>query len=105
MSEKAKKSSRNHFLLVLLAVFAAVLTLQMGAGEVKAATKGFRTVKGKTYYIDDSGKKHKGWLNLNGKKYYFNKKTGVQVKGWQLDSRAGEYGTFPWAKGSWPPAL
>ena len=59
MSEKAKKSSRNHFLLVLLAVFAAVLTLQMGAGEVKAAAKGFRTVKGKTYYIDDSGKKHK----------------------------------------------
>ena len=72
MSEKAKKSSRNHFLLVLLAVFAAVLTLQMGAGEVKAAAKGFRTVKGKTYYIDDSGKKHQGWLNLNGKKYYFN---------------------------------
>ena len=80
MSEKAKKSSRNHFLLVLLAVFAAVLTLQMGAGEVKAAAKGFRTVKGKTYYIDDSGKKHKGWLNLNGKKYYFTS-DGTALKG------------------------
>ncbi len=41
MSEKAKKSSRNHFLLVLLAVFAAVLTLQMGAGEVKVPPRDF----------------------------------------------------------------
>lgn len=99
MSEKAKKSSRNHILLVLLAVFAAVLTLHMGAGEVKAAAKGFRTVKGKTYYIDDSGKKHKGWLNLNGKKYYFNKKTGVQVKGWQLDSKGRRVRYFSMGKG------
>ncbi len=42
---------------------------------------GFRTVKRKTYYYKN-GKKVKGWFTLNGKKYYFNKSTGVQVKGW-----------------------
>lgn len=32
------------------------------------------------------GSKQKGWLELKGKKYYFDKKTGVQVKGWVKDS-------------------
>lgn len=53
------------------------------ASAVQAAVKtGFQTINGKTYYIDKDGSKHKGWLKLKGKKYYFNKRTGVQVKGW-----------------------
>ena len=48
---------------------------------------GFKTINGKTYYITASGAKQKGWLTLKGKKYYFNKKTGVQLKGWQKDSK------------------
>lgn len=55
--------------------------------DVQAAQTGFRTVAGKTYYIDADGSYHKGWLNINGKKYYFNKSTGVQVKGWTKDSK------------------
>ena len=54
--------------------------------EVQAATAGFKTIGGKTYYIKSNGSKQKGWLTLKVKskeyKYYFNTKTGVQVKGW-----------------------
>ena len=52
------------------------------ATEVQAATAGFKTVGGKTYYIKSDGSKQKGWLTLGKYKYYFNKTTGVQVKGW-----------------------
>ncbi len=39
--------------------------------DVQAATKnGFKTEGGKSYYYKN-GKKVKGWLTLNGKKYYF----------------------------------
>ena len=79
MQNKCKKF-RLWSILLLVMLMAAGFTCHSTSRDVQAATKnGFRTVKGKTYYIDDSGKKHKGWLNLNGKKYYFNKKTGVQV--------------------------
>ena len=50
--------------------------------EVQAATAGFKTIGGKTYYIKSDGSKQKGWLTLGKYKYYFNKTTGVQVKGW-----------------------
>ena len=50
---------------------------------------GFHTIDGKTYYYKN-GTMVKGWLGLNGKKYLFNKNTGVQVKGWQRDS-TGKY--------------
>ena len=49
---------------------------------LQAATAGFKTVGGKTYYIKSDGSKQKGWLTLGKYKYYFNKTTGVQVKGW-----------------------
>ena len=41
----------------------------------------FVTINGDSYYINEDGSKQKGWLELEGKKYYFNTKTGVQVKG------------------------
>ena len=50
--------------------------------EVQAATAGFKTISGKTYYIKSDGSKQKGWLTLGKYKYYFSKTTGVQVKGW-----------------------
>ena len=55
--------------------------------DVQAATKnGFKTEKGKSYYYQN-GQKVKGWLTLNGKKYFFNKSTGVQMKRWAKDSK------------------
>lgn len=82
MRNRCKKFKFWGVLLFLLLVTVG-LTSSATTKEAQAATKtGFRTSKGKTYYIDSNGKKHKGWLTLKGKKYYFNKKNGVQVKGW-----------------------
>lgn len=64
--------------------------------EVQAATAGFKTIDGKTYYIKSDGSKQKGWLTLGGYKYYFNTKTGVQVKGWMKVN--GKY-TYYFTKG------
>lgn len=58
------------------------------AKTVKAELKtGFQTINGESYYINDDGTKQKGWLTLDGKKYYFDTVTGVQVKGWMTDSK------------------
>lgn len=84
-------SWKNFFraLLLALLVTAACGSVAAPAREVQAATAGFKTTGGKTYYIKKDGTKQKGWLTLNGKKYYFNTKTGVQLKGWQKD-KAGK---------------
>lgn len=83
-----KTSWKNCFRAILLAllVFTACGAVSAPAKEVQAATAGFKTISGKTYYIKKDGSKQKGWLKLNGKKYYFNTKTGVQLKGWQYSS-------------------
>lgn len=73
-------------LLILALAAAAYLALPQTGREVKAASGGFQTINGKTYYIKSDGEKAKGWLTLNGKKYYFNTKTGVQLKGWQYNA-------------------
>ena len=79
--KKHGKLLLKYLLLFVMTVFV------MGCFSVSAATKtGFVTQKGKTYYIIKDGCKQKGWLELKGKKYYFDKKTGVQVKGWVKDS-------------------
>lgn len=72
------------FLGVML--FAAGFAFQASTVDAQAATTGFRTVKGKTYYYKN-GKKVKGWLTLNRKKYFLNTRTGVLLKGWQRSSR------------------
>ena len=83
-----KKKVRLWGILFLLMLLTAGFTCQATSRDVQAAKRtGFRTSKGKNYYIDANGKKHKGWLTLRGKKYYFNKKTGVQVKGWMKDRK------------------
>lgn len=86
MKEKEKKGISSWiFVLLILLILAMVPTK-----EANAATAGFKTVNGKTYYIKKDGSKQKGWLTLNKKKYYFDEKTGVQLKGWQKDSK-GKY--------------
>ena len=77
---KMFKSIRRMSLMVLLMLLVMGATVHISAKDVQAATPGFKTVSGKTYYIKADGSKQKGWLTLNGKKYYFNKSTGVQVK-------------------------
>ena len=93
---KFMKSFRNNSLWKVW-----ILVLMLCAGgiflgtstQVQAATAGFKTINGKTYYIKKDGTKQKGWLTLNGRKYYFNKTTGVQVKGWTKDSKGKRYFT------------
>lgn len=72
---------------VLFAVILLLAAQIVPAREVSAATKGFTTIGGKSYYIKSDGTKQKGWLTLKGKKYYFDTKTGVQLKGWQYDEK------------------
>ena len=69
-------------LMLVCLLLAGCAFFSHSASEVQAATAGFNTVGGKTYYIKSDGSKQKGWLTLGKYKYYFNKTTGVQVKGW-----------------------
>lgn len=89
MKNILKKMKRWGFAL-LLVLFVAGVAMQTSASDVQAATAGFKTINGKTYYIKKDGTKQKGWLTLSGKKYYFNKTTGVQVKGWLTDSNGNK---------------
>ena len=74
---------RTGSLLYLLAAAAVCLLLFFSVKNVQAAQTGFQTIGGKTYYILENGKRYRGWLELNGKKYYFGKTDGVMFKGWQ----------------------
>ena len=69
-------------LMLVCLLLAGCAFFSHSATEVQAATAGFKTVGGKTYYLKIDGSKQKGWLTLGKYKYYFNKTTGVQVKGW-----------------------
>lgn len=69
-------------LILVALLFTGCMFLANSTTEVQAATAGFKTIGGKTYYIKSDGSKQKGWLTLGKYKYYFNKTTGVQVKGW-----------------------
>lgn len=69
-------------LILVALLFTGCMFLSSSTTEVQAATAGFKTIGGKTYYIKSDGSKQKGWLTLGKYKYYFNKTTGVQVKGW-----------------------
>ena len=85
MKRESKKG--NWFSVLALFVLLVLLAMPMTSKDVQAATAGFKTINGKTYYITSSGAKHKGWLTLKGRKYYFDAKTGVQLKGWQKDTK------------------
>ncbi len=52
--------------------------------KVEAAVNGFRVQNGAGYYYKN-GVKQTGWINLSGKKYYF-QSNGKQLVGWQKDS-------------------
>lgn len=81
------KKLRNWCITLLLMLLTAGFVSYGSGVEVRAATKtGFQTIGGQTYYIKADGTKQKGWLTQEGKKYYFDTKTGVQVKGWMTDS-------------------
>lgn len=86
MKGNGKKSISSWFFVLLILLILAIVPVK----EANAATAGFKTVDGKTYYINKDGSKQKGWLTLKKKKYYFDTKTGVQLKGWQKNSK-GKY--------------
>lgn len=85
MGKSLWKKVYRTFLLLLL-VLVTYSAVPQFVQEVHAATYGFKTVGNKTYFYDKNGKKHKGLLTYKGKTYYFNEKTGVQLKGWQYNS-------------------
>ena len=81
MKSFRKKNWFKGLMLAVLLLMGCTFPLHSQT-EVQAATAGFKTIGGKTYYIKSDGSKQKGWLTLGKYKYYFNKTTGVQVKGW-----------------------
>ena len=60
-SFRTKKWLKGLMLAMLLIVGSTVFSAS--AKEVQAATAGFKTINGKTYYIKSDGSKQKGWLN------------------------------------------
>lgn len=72
------------FLGVML--FAAGFAFQATTVDAQAASTGFRTVGGQTFYYK-KGKKVKGWVTVKGKKYFLNRKTGALYKGWMKSSK------------------
>ena len=63
-SFRTKKWLKGLMLAMLLIVGSTVFSTS--AKEVQAATAGFKTIDGKTYYIKSDGSKQKGWLTLGG---------------------------------------
>ncbi len=51
---------------------------------------GFKTQKGKTFYVENY-MMHRGWLELDGKKYYFDPLLGVMQKGLVADTSGVYY--------------
>lgn len=56
-------------LMLVCLLLAGCAFFSHSATEVQAATAGFKTVGGKTYYIKSDGSKQKGWLTLGKYKY------------------------------------
>lgn len=50
----------------------------------------FKTIENSTYYFNEDGSAHIGWLDLNGKKYYFDINGVMQkntfIEGIELDN-------------------
>ena len=76
-------------LLVMLCLTGTVFTvLDTVAVTVQAATDGFVTTGGKTYYYKN-GKKLTGWQEISGKTYYFDN-NGVMATGWMMDANGNK---------------
>lgn len=84
MNKKLLQRSLKICLLVFTLLF-AITVIPSASVETQAATAGFKTVSGKTYYVTTSGSYKKGWMTLSGKKYYFDSK-GVMQTGWKTIS-------------------
>lgn len=69
MKRESKKG--NWFSVLALLVLLVLLAMPMTSKDVQAATAGFKTINGKTYYITSSGAKHKGWLSPERKEILF----------------------------------
>ena len=51
-------------LILVALLFTGCMFLSNSTTDVQAATAGFKTIGGKTYYIKSDGSKQKGWLTL-----------------------------------------
>ncbi len=91
-----KRTNYSRWCKALAAVcffFGLCIWMTVGAAEVKAVpSDGFQVINGKSYYYKD-GEPVKGWLTIGTKKYYFNSRTGVQLKGWAKNQK-GQYRYF-----------
>ena len=102
-SFRTKKWLKGLMLAMLLIVGSTVFSAS--AKEVQAATAGFKTIDGKTYYIKSDGSKQKGWLTLGGYKYYFqHKDQEYRSKGWMKVNGKYTYYFTSKARVLWQPA-
>lgn len=89
MKKVCRKFGIMGILLGIMLFAIAGFTVHSTTVDVQAATNGFRTVKGKTYYYVN-GQKVKGWKTIKGKRYFFNLNTGVMRTGWKQRVGAGK---------------
>lgn len=71
--------------LLALVLLSCLFMAFCAVGASAATLNGFVTEGSYTYYYEN-GVKHKGWLTLGNKKYYFTKGAGVMATGWLKDS-------------------
>ena len=78
-------SIQQWFLSVLVLFFCFLIWI-----PVKAEQQGFVTTEGGTYYYDESGQVHTGWLRHDGSYYLFDD-SGRMVTGWKTRGGATYY--------------
>lgn len=87
MSEQKQGFTSRGFWLWMLLILMGVFLILTETRNVRAAETGFVTKSGKTYYVKQDGSYYKGFLKYNGQTYFFDRTTGVMLKGWQYDSK------------------
>lgn len=89
MTESLEKENQKHSGKKVLLLFTVCLMV-FSASTVYAAKAGFVKKNGNTYYRKADSTYAKGWMKLNGKKYYFDKSSGIMVTGWRTNKSTGQ---------------
>lgn len=87
MHSGSKTRFMSAITLLALVLFCSAFIGTALTKKVSAETlNGFVNEDGYTYYYEN-GEKHKGWLTLEGKRYYFTKGAGIMCTGWLQNSK------------------
>lgn len=74
-------------------------TLRYKTEDGSYLTSTFQKIKGYTYYFDSDGTVHTGWLDLNGKRYFFSETGAMLCNQWIGDKYLLENGEM--ARSQW----